>query len=87
MAMIQDMLKSPDTNSYQENTVSDKRPEYDQITFHVPKGQREIIKRLAKEKSGLSLSSHIKMLLERDLGIEIEMDAQVADNTGRRKTG
>lgn len=70
-----------------DSNVSDTRPDYDKITFDVPKGMRREVKRLAQEKTGLSLASYLRKLITDDLGVEFDMKPQIADNTGRRKTG
>jgi hypothetical protein len=70
-----------ETGSY----MSDTRPDYDRVTFDVPLGMRDEIKRLAQEKTGLSLASYLRRLVADDLGLDFDMKPQVADNTGRRK--
>ena len=42
------------------------KEKYDDIMLHVPKGQKEIIKKIA-EKKGMSMSGYIKNLMEEDI--------------------
>jgi hypothetical protein len=82
-ANVVEFLHTDDSNEV--CVMSDTRPDYDRVTFDVPLGMRDEIKRLAKAKTGLSLASYLKQLIAQDLGVQIDMKPQVADNTGKRK--
>lgn len=60
---------------------------YDLITFHVPVGMEDEIRKRAEEKTGLAFSTYVRRLIEKDLGIEFGMKEQKADNTGVRHKG
>lgn len=60
MAMIQDMLKSPDTNSYQEREMADNRPRKRQVLpISLSESQLAAIDAAAKEL-GMNRSEYIR---------------------------